>query len=656
MNFYDFCIEQKNIDNQHVSIKNSIVIDFSNSNGKSFSITPQEIIDFIKALDAHRTEFEAEHKKTPERMPFFNQYEEKSYRAIYRLASQYPDLKSFASLGGSQTKELTKIISKMICFLSKETYQDIKIDSHFDTKSVDKAIKKIPVNINKTLSGNKKTIKNNFIEWLQKKGLSEKSIYSYSENSIDLANAIIRKTHPEIDGIYTLTNYKKIIETCSSLEHSDEWIQKNVNGNGMYKAGINKFIEFSKEYFYFSIIPKPFILLAGISGTGKTRFVREQAAAAAVKFNLPEKSNYCLVPVRPDWHEPSDLLGYLTHINGTRYNSTLFLKFVVKALIAATEHASETEIIWKDPDDVPPYWLCLDEMNLAPVEQYFADYLSVIESREWKDNTYRCHPLLSAAQFSSEDAQAAYKNLLNELLAEAQVEDGFRDGLQAYLLKNGIPLPFNLIVAGTVNMDETTHGFSRKVLDRALSFDFGEFFPNNFQQYFDGQPSVLPLTFPRLSSVSKDDLKNVAADTEGNLSINFLETVNRCLKNTPFMLAFRALNELLLAVEAAKPDNELTLLAVWDDFLMQKVLPRIEGDQEKLFRKEQDGQIITVLDELNTVLAAQLNLIWPDGTERPDLFRVKADDTPEMIVWCRSKAKIRQMQHKLNSGFTSFWP
>lgn len=160
------------------------------------------------------------------------------------------------------------------------------------------------------------------------------------------------------------------------------------------------------------LLPKPFILLAGISGTGKTRFVREQAKASASIFGIPENSNYSLVPVRPDWHEPSDLLGYISHINGTRYHSTPFLIFLVKALAAATEYASETEIIWKDPGSVPPYWLCLDEMNLAPVEQYFADYLSVIESRKWENGIYTCHPLLNAAQFNNENSVAAYSSLL----------------------------------------------------------------------------------------------------------------------------------------------------------------------------------------------------------------------------------------------------
>lgn len=64
-------------------------------------------------------------------------------------------------------------------------------------------------------------------------------------------------------------------------------------------------------------------------------------------------------------------------------------------------------------------------------------------------------------------------------------DDPLSIGLRDYFSANGIPLPFNLIVAGTVNMGETTHGFSRKVVDRALTIDFGEFFPNNYDGYYD---------------------------------------------------------------------------------------------------------------------------------------------------------------------------
>ncbi len=74
-------------------------------------------------------------------------------------------------------------------------------------------------------------------------------------------------------------------------------------------------------------LPKPFLLLAGISGTGKTRFIREQA-----KFLSSNQDNYCLTSVRPDWHEPSDLLGYVSRLSGkAEYVVTDVLKFIVQA-------------------------------------------------------------------------------------------------------------------------------------------------------------------------------------------------------------------------------------------------------------------------------------------------------------------------------------
>lgn len=130
-------------------------------------------------------------------------------------------------------------------------------------------------------------------------------------------------------------------------------------------------------------ISKPFILLAGISGTGKTRFIREQAEQSE---SIDE--TYQLVPVRPDWHEPSDLLGYVSRLNTPpQYVATDVLKFIVKAwqaILKAGFSFDGKKLIGNksDLDIVAPFWLCLDEMNLAPVEQYFADYLSISETRK----------------------------------------------------------------------------------------------------------------------------------------------------------------------------------------------------------------------------------------------------------------------------------
>ncbi|MGR0278995.1 McrB family protein [Marinomonas dokdonensis] len=425
------------------------------------------------------------------------------------------------------------------------------------------------------------------------------------------------------------------------------------------KGKISKFIG--------STLSKPFLLLAGISGTGKTRFVREQAKTSG-QFD----ETYCLTSVRPDWHEPSDLLGYISRLNGAaEYITTDVLKFIAKAWRAIADSGLTVEV--QEIEDqgkclvvagergalgqVLPYWLCLDEMNLAPVEQYFADYLSVLETREWRwtdDNfTYSSDALLKPATIN----EVADIEKLREALGFDNSENKNYDELWQLICQYGLGIPFNLLVAGTVNMDETTHGFSRKVIDRALSFDFGEFFPNDYNEFFTPTSCNKRLSYPIWSNVRKANV-DFEVETKGGEKINagdatvsFLNQVNSVLKNTPFELAFRALNELLIAVVASQPQDDLTLKAVWDDFMMCKVLPRIEGDEDKLVGHGERN----ILEELLNILEAQFADVWEHG--RPDLYREKKEPKGEMItVACRSKKKLNWMNDQLVRGFTSFWP
>ena len=401
----------------------------------------------------------------------------------------------------------------------------------------------------------------------------------------------------------------------------------------------------------FTAISKPFLLLAGISGTGKTRFVREQADASAAQYGIKDRENYCLVPVRPDWHEPSDLLGYISRIGegGARYIVTDLLCFIVKAWKHVVASASAEGVAYKNLNSICPFWLCLDEMNLAPVEQYFADYLSMLETRKWENGVYSCDPLLKAAVIQKQLDEAGQADLWMKL----GIADEASAGLRAFFTNNGIPLPLNLIVAGTVNMDETTHGFSRKVIDRALTIDFGEFFTNDYSQYYEADKKTAPraLGFPRLSGVYDEvAMAAVAADPDGRKTIAFLEKINTVLKDTPFQLAFRALNEILLSVVCFSPADEVHLQAAWDDFLMMKVLPRIEGDSEKL---RYDGDGTGLLLQLTDLLKKELSAIT---VTRPDLLRA-APDGSEVEADCRSLKKLAWMQQRLeNNSFTTFWP
>lgn len=389
----------------------------------------------------------------------------------------------------------------------------------------------------------------------------------------------------------------------------------------------NIFIDIEKNLISLS---KPFLILAGISGTGKSRFVRKQAEQSGGAFKL--------IPVCPDWHEPSELLGYKSYLGEKpTYHITEFVRFLIQAwqeiFPYITETAKGIKLDPKNLEQIPPFWLCLDEMNLAPVEQYFADYLAVIETREWLwgENSveYHCDPLIPATVFD-----------------EFGEQFGLDDKLLSFFQKFGLPLPFNLMVAGTVNMDETTHGFSRKVLDRALSFDFSEFYPNDFEQYFEPSDLPIALGYPVYSSVRKQDLQ-ATVDSDGEKSIAFLSKLNEIFAQSPFKLGYRALNELLLSVVCFNPTNNEELQAVWDDFLMFKLLPRLEGDEDKLACDNGN-----VLQALLAMLPNELSEIWDNG--RKDFLRKRNDES--ITIPCRSKAKLTWMLEKLNRlQFTTFW-
>jgi len=158
------------------------------------------------------------------------------------------------------------------------------------------------------------------------------------------------------------------------------------------------------ENFWLSLKSKPFVILAGISGTGKTQLVRLFAEAIGAEYRM--------VPVRPDWSDSSDLLG---HYNP---NGDFVPGRMLKVILEAQKYPEK------------PFLLCLDEMNLARVEYYLSDFLSVIETRDLRDGRIVSDRLLPF--------------------------DDYGD----------IRFPENLYLVGTVNMDETTFPFSKKVLDR----------------------------------------------------------------------------------------------------------------------------------------------------------------------------------------------
>ena len=365
-----------------------------------------------------------------------------------------------------------------------------------------------------------------------------------------------------------------------------------------------------------AIKSKPFLLLAGISGTGKSRIVRELARACwdadSEEYKAQKPKNFEMVQVKPNWHDSGELIGYVSRVSGkAEFVAGDFLKFVVKA--------------WEDLET--PYFLCLDEMNLAPVEQYFAEYLSVVESRKRNDEgMVVTDPILKKAN------EEWYFNLTVSLTSDDKIRTQFND--------EGISLPQNLIVVGTVNMDETTFSFSRKVLDRAMTIEMNEV------DLYGG----LTGRHEEIGKIGNNELVGTAVegvDVYGenknvcDKAIGYLSKLNEILEGTPFKVAYRTRNEFLLYVVNNLPyckDKEgkelpegYVIARALDEITSMKILSRIEGDDTKV--KE------SLLDNLMNAIK--------DG-----LSEIAGEENPVESV---SIAKLKEMKDRLNSGYTSFW-
>ena len=372
-----------------------------------------------------------------------------------------------------------------------------------------------------------------------------------------------------------------------------------------------------------AIKSKPFLLLAGISGTGKSRIVRELARACwdadSEEYNAQKPRNFEMVQVKPNWHDSTELIGYVSRVSGTPvFVAGEFLKFIAKA--------------WEEPD--VPYFLCLDEMNLAPVEQYFAEYLSVIESRKSdEDSNISTDPILKKS------GEQWYFDLTAQLTTDDEIRNKFNN--------DGICIPQNLIVIGTVNMDETTFSFSRKVLDRAMTIEMNEVdlkggLEHRYEQI--GKLGAAELIGNAVEGVDVYSSYKKVCD----IAIDYLQKVNDKLEGTPFKIAYRTRNEALLYVVNNLPYNkdddggeieqEYVIARALDEITNMKILSRIEGDETKVSVK--------FLQNLEKIIKEGLEAIYdgPFGIEENDDFYKS-----------HSLAKLHEMEERLNSGYTSFW-
>lgn len=376
-----------------------------------------------------------------------------------------------------------------------------------------------------------------------------------------------------------------------------------------------------------AIKSKPFLLLAGISGTGKSRIVRELARACwdegSEEYEAHKPRNFEMVQVKPNWHDSSELIGYVSRIDGVRYVVGPFLKFMVKAI--------------QDPDT--PYFLCLDEMNLAPVEQYFAEYLSVVESRKRHDDgTIMTDPIVDYSNTEE------YKSLIDQLFPDYDLRKEYLTEKEGKRLS----IPQNLIVVGTVNMDETTFSFSRKVLDRAMTIEMNEVdLEGGLESRHEhiGKLGAAELIGTAVEGVDVYGTYKEVCDTV----IDYLKKINEKLEGTPFKIAYRTRNEVLLYVVNNLPYNRIegddestykekfVIARALDEITNMKILSRIEGDESKVSEAFLQDLKETIRDGLLSVF--------------DELF----DEDEDGIYTSISIAKLDEMKKRLASGYTSFW-
>lgn len=346
------------------------------------------------------------------------------------------------------------------------------------------------------------------------------------------------------------------------------------------------------ENFYLCLKAKPFVILAGTSGTGKTRLVRLFAEAAGA---TAANGRYRQAAVRPDWSDPSDLFGHVD-LNGN---------FVPGAVTDFLEKAA------KDLDH--PYFLCLDEMNLARVEYYLSDYLSAVETRELKDGCIVADPI--------------------------RVE-GHGD----------LILPENLYVVGTVNMDETTFPFSRKVLDRAnaIEFSFVDLMPPEEDGETEtAEPLELDNGFFRSEWLTLRQCMGGEEEESVRKWCGVLCQCNEILKKADAQVGYRVRDEIVFYLLYSRKTDLMEEKEAMDREILQKILPRIQGSS---------GAVRDMIGELFQFCAGDYEGLRTDSGEINRKMARLLEEDGNRVRFPRSAAKLASMMRRYEEdGFTSYW-
>lgn len=345
------------------------------------------------------------------------------------------------------------------------------------------------------------------------------------------------------------------------------------------------------ENFITLLRTKDLIVLAGDSGSGKTNLVKSFAKAVGGKS--------IIIPVKPNWTSSEDLLGYYNPLE-KKYLATPFLEALLEAQ--------------RNPEI--PYFICLDEMNLARIEYYFADFLSLLESRNEEpeitlySDGESSHVLSelkavvdiiqSTKKKYSKDGVVSFIELLKDEQLNNQLRSAFGFGEQDSLIKYhseirrmlsavmelpaSIKMPTNVHLVGAINIDETTHYLSPKILDRAHIMRFESPLLSDWDvilkevENYDFEDTSKPLIFEIEALGYRKEYPKF--DRESPFCQLFIELNKEFFHKLGVEFGMRTIRQGLNYLEYFQEVNDDQELAV-NNFLLHKVLPKMTFDGNK---------------------------------------------------------------------------
>jgi energy-coupling factor transporter ATP-binding protein EcfA2 len=367
-----------------------------------------------------------------------------------------------------------------------------------------------------------------------------------------------------------INDYKEMVERLEGLFDPQEIIEQ-ISFNmptvieGIKKTGLLYEDKLIKRYAC-SLMTKPFVILSGLAGSGKTQL----ALAFARVMSEDVKQQLCVVPVGADWTNREPLLGYPNALKQGEYMlpESGALQIMMRAL--------------RNPQK--PYFLVLDEMNLSYVERYFADFLSALESHEEI-------PLWEKPDECDSEVPAK------------------------------IALPRNLFIIGTINVDETTYMFSPKVLDRANVIEF-KISDDEMDRFLKQNMNIDVQAADGLCANMGQDFvaKSTKKDTESSeLAQKTLCDFFKVLKKVNAEFGYRSATEIYRFIANAKACAEgMTEDEILDATIVQKLLPKLHGSRKKLEPALKALWGLSMQNEHTTEAITRDNLVYAKFPEAAD--------------------------------------